>query len=227
VKVLVVEDDRKTASFLGRVLLEEGYVVDSCADGRDALVQGATGVYDLVLLDWMLPEFDGPEVCRHLRRLGCGVPILMLTAHRHNRASSALNAGADDYLAKPFEVDELVARVKALVRRSTGSARLKVGPLEIDRSKREARVAGKCIELTDREFPLLAHLMRNAGRIVTRADLMAQVWPSQFDADSNIVEVNISRLRAKLGACADMLETIRGRGYRLIGSSAELAEEES
>jgi DNA-binding response OmpR family regulator len=220
VKILVVEDNHKMLRFLRRVLVDEGYLVDTCTMGSDAIEQAVSGVYDLMVLDWMIPDPDGPSVCRQLRTGGCAIPILMLTARSELKERVvALNAGADDYLAKPFEVEELCARVKALLRRSNGNSRLVIGPIEIDRTLHQARLYGMTMELTDREFALLAHLVRNADAIVTRNDLLAQVWTKEFDPESNVVEVNISRLRIKLGPHARMLETVRGKGYRLSTQS--------
>ena len=216
VKVLVVEDDRKLARFLQRVLSEESYMADSCASGSDALIQAGSGLYDLVVLDWMLPDVDGLEVCRQLRRTGSAVPILMLTARGELRERVlGLNSGADDYLVKPFEIDELLARVNALFRRSIGQHRLKLGALEIDRVGHQVLLQEKAIALTSREFDLLLHLARHADRVVTRTELLSQVWATHFDPESNVVDVLISRLRDKLGAHAWMVDTVRGRGYRL------------
>jgi DNA-binding response OmpR family regulator len=216
VKILVVEDDRKLARFLQRVLSEEGHIADVCVSGSDALVQARSGIYGLILLDWMIPEQDGLGVCRELRRGGCEIPIMMLTARGElPERVMGLEAGADDYLSKPFEVDELVARVKALLRRSSARVRLTLGALEIDREERRARVAGAPVELTAREFAVLLHLAQRAGDVVTRTELLTQVWATQFDPESNVVEVHVSRLRDKLGEAATLIETVRGRGYRL------------
>jgi DNA-binding response OmpR family regulator len=215
-KILVVEDDRKLARFLQRVLTEEGYTADLCSSGADALAQASSGIYRLVVLDWMIPEGDGLEVCRQLRRLGCDVPIIMLTARGEvSERVMALDAGADDYLVKPFEIDELVARVKALLRRASGPLRLKFGGIEIDREQRRVLINGAPIELTGKEFNLLIHLAHKAGQVVTRSELLTGVWSTQFDTESNVVEVHISRLREKLGAHSELIETVRGRGYRL------------
>jgi DNA-binding response OmpR family regulator len=216
VKILVVEDDRKLARFVQRVLTEEGYTADVCASGADALTQARSGVYKLVVLDWMIPENDGLDVCRQLRRLGCDVPIIMLTARGEvSERVLALDAGADDYLIKPFEIDELVARIKALLRRAGGPLRLTLGAMEIDRAERRVLAGGAPVELTGRELDLLLHLAHKAGQVVTRSELLTEVWSTPFDTESNVVEVHMSRLREKLGACADVIETVRGRGYRL------------
>lgn len=216
-KALVVEDDRKVARLLARVLQEEGYVVDVCASGSDAEAQASSIAYDLVVLDWMLPEGDGLGVCRALRRHGLPVPILMLTARGEvAERVLGLDAGADDYLVKPFHVDEFLARVRALQRRARGSvSRLSVAELDIDRVQRTVRLHGVPVELTGREFALLAHLAQHADQVVSRTELLTQVWEAHFDPGSNLVEVHISRIRDKLGDEAWRIETVRGQGYRL------------
>jgi DNA-binding response OmpR family regulator len=214
-RILVVEDDQKVASFVGRVLTEEGYSVDRSATGADAMAQARSGVYELILLDWMLPDLDGLELCRQLRRDGLSVPILMLTARDQVRERVlALDAGADDYLVKPFEIEELVARINALLRRAQGHARLKLGPLDIDRAQRRVLLDGEPLDLTTREMALLLHFAHRVDRVVTRSELLSQVWSIRFDPESNVVEVHISRLRDKLGKYEWMIETVRGRGYR-------------
>jgi DNA-binding response OmpR family regulator len=216
VKLLVAEDDRKLGSFLKRVFVEEGYVVDVCTTGQDALAQASSGVYDLLVLDWMLPEVDGLEVCRRLRERGATLPVLMLTARSEvPERVLGLQAGADDYLGKPFEVEELLARVQALLRRSTGHGRLTAGSLVIDQVQRRVSVAGEPVQLTQREFALLLHLVHHRDRTVNRSELWTAVWSLQFDPESNIVEAHMSRLRTKLGRFAWMIDTVRGRGYRL------------
>jgi DNA-binding response OmpR family regulator len=216
VRVLVVEDDQKLARFLERVLSEEGYAVDRCSSGADAVTQADSGSYNLILLDWMIPVLDGLEVCRQIRRRGSTVPILMLTARDQvGERVLGLDAGADDYLVKPFEIEELLARVNALLRRAAGHPHLRLGALEIDRAGRRALLDGQPLELTTRELALLMHLAHRNQRVVTRSELLSQVWSLKFDPESNLVEVHISRLRDKLGKYAWMIETVRGRGYRL------------
>ncbi len=216
-KVLLLEDDPKVARFVSRVLTEEGYAVDLCARGADAISQADSGVYDIIVLDWMVPDVDGLAVCRELRRKGCTTPILMLTARGETRERVlGLDAGADDFVVKPFEVEELVARVRALVRRGGGAlASLRCGPLVLDRAARRATIDGAALALTAREFALLLRLARRAGEVVTRTDLLGHVWETNFDPGSNLVEVHVSRVREKLGAHARMIETVRGLGYRL------------
>jgi DNA-binding response OmpR family regulator len=217
-KALVVEDDRKVALLLSRVLQEEGYIVDVCASGSDAEEQVAVLPYDIIVLDWMLPEGDGLNVCRALRRArGVAAPILMVTARGEvEERVLGLNAGADDYLVKPFHVEEFIARVRALQRRARGSvSRIAVGGLEIDRVARTVLLRGSPIDLTGREFALLALLAQRADTVVTRSELLAGVWEAHFDPGSNLVEVHISRIRDKLGDDAWRIETVRGQGYRL------------
>lgn len=215
-KILVVEDDAKVGPFLVRVLMEEGYVADSCREGDAAIAQAATGIYDLILLDWMLPGSDGVTVCRTLRERGITTPILMLTARGEvAERVIGLEAGADDYLVKPFELDELLARVRALLRRASGHARLTVGVVEIDRIARKVSVAGARIDLTAREYALLVFLAENAGEVVPRTTLLVEVWGTAFDPGSNLVEVQVSRLRDKLGEHASIIDTVRGLGYRM------------
>ena len=220
-KVLVVEDDAKLSRFLVRVLVEEGYAADSCGTGADALAQASTGIYDLLVLDWMLPDIDGLSVCRRLRQEGMLTPILMLTARGEVRERVlGLETGADDFLVKPFEIEELVARVRALLRRAGGFAKVRVGDLELDRVGRDVRLSGKSLDLTSREYALLLDLVHHASKVVTRTELLARVWGTTFDPGSNIVEVHISRLRDKLGDHAWMIETVRGAGYRLGATKA-------
>jgi len=216
VKVLLLEDDAKVARFLARVLGEEGYAVDVCTSGADALHQIESRAYDLVVLDWMIPDLDGLSVCRELRRSGSTVPILMLTARGEAKERVlGLDAGADDYLVKPFDTDELVARVRALIRRTAGFPRTRCGPLEIDRVQRRAVIAGKPLQLTRREFSLLLHFMHRVDRVLPRSEILSHVWETNFDPGSNVVEVHVRRLREKLGEHAWMIETVRGVGYRL------------
>lgn len=217
-KALIVEDDRKLSSFLARAFSEEGFVVDSCRTGPEAIAQSAKLSYDLVVLDWMLPEQDGLSVCRELRRSGNSVPVLMLTARSEvGEKVLALDAGADDYLTKPFHLDELMARARSLTRRSSSlrDAMIRVGPLTLDIRERRVHVDGQRVELTGREFSLLSLLARNAGRAVTRTEILSQVWEMQHDPGSNVVDVHVRNLREKLGVAAPLLETIRGQGYRM------------
>jgi DNA-binding response OmpR family regulator len=215
VKVLLLEDEDKLARFLRRVLSEEGFDVDVCERGPDAVAQ-ADGAYALLVLDWMVPDMDGLAVCRAIRGRGNVAPILMLTARGETRERVlGLEAGADDYMVKPFEVDEFVARVRALVRRTSGFGAMRCGPLVIDRVSRETALGGVTLVLTNREYALLLHMMHRADQIVKRSDLLAHVWGINFDPGSNLVDVHVSRLRDKFGESAWMIETVRGIGYRL------------
>lgn len=218
VKILVVEDNKKLANFLSRAFTEEGFVVDSVTDGRVAFKQLEAIPYDLVVLDWMLPGQDGVALCRELRERGSRVPILMLTARAEvGERILGLDAGADDYLSKPFDLGELMARARALLRRTQGNDNitLRVAGLVLDRLQRTATLEGRSLDLTAREFALLMHLAREAGRVVPRTELLAKVWQSSFDPGSNVVEVHIKNLREKLGVGASLIETVRGSGYRL------------
>lgn len=215
-KVLVVEDDPKVARFVVRVLSEEGFTVDLCRTGLDAVNQARTGLYDLLVLDWMLPDIDGLAVCRDVRVAGVVAPILMLTARGETKERViGLESGADDYMVKPFQVEEFVARVRALLRRSAGFARVRCGDLEVDRVGHRAILSGEPMNLTSREYALLVYLLQKADHVVTRSELLAHVWETTFDPGSNLVEVHVSRLREKLGKHSWMIETVRGAGYRL------------
>ncbi|MEZ4390608.1 MAG: response regulator transcription factor [Polyangiales bacterium] len=215
-KLLVVEDDTKVARFLTRLLSEEGYAADTVARGEDAVRQACTGLYALVVLDWMLPDLDGLSVVRELRRRGVRVPVLMLTARGDvSEKVLALDAGADDFVVKPFELEELMARVRALLRRASSAGRAEVGPIRLDFEQRRASLRGAPLDLTAKEYAVLLHLAHRVERVVSRTELLAQVWGSQFDPGSNLVDVHVSRLRDKLGDCAWMIETHRGVGYRL------------
>jgi two-component system OmpR family response regulator len=214
-KVLIVEDDRKLARFLTRLLTEEGYAADTCHLGADAIRRALSGIYSIVLLDWMLPDVDGLQVCNELRRLGSRVPIVMVTARSElQERVLALDSGADDYVVKPFEPEELLARIRAILRRTTTAGMLERGPVKIDRFGRRVIIDDRPIELTSREYALLLHFVQNSHRVVTKTELLTSVWSTRFDPGSNVVEVHISRLREKLGVHANRIETVRGVGYR-------------
>ncbi|HVH41927.1 MAG TPA: response regulator transcription factor [Labilithrix sp.] len=217
-KVLVVEDDKKLARFLSQALTEEGYVVDTCARGRDALTQAGHIAYSLIVLDWMLPDLDGVTVCREIRRSASNVPILMLTARAEvGERVTGLDAGADDYMTKPFELEELLARVRAAIRRGQSEPQtIRVGSLTIELVEHLVHVEGTRLDLTPREYSLLLLLARNAGRVVPRSEILSQVWETVRDPGSNVIEVNVKNLRDKLGPAAPVLETVRGVGYRLV-----------
>ncbi|PYQ28502.1 MAG: DNA-binding response regulator [Acidobacteria bacterium] len=217
-RLLLVEDNPKVASFVARGLREQAFAVDEVASGEDALDQIAINPYDLIVLDLGLQgAIDGMEVCRRLRASGSRVLILMLTARDATADRIAgLDAGADDYLAKPFAFGELVARVRALLRRgqvATPSV-LEVGDLRVDTSAQRVERGGRAIELTTKEYALLEFFARNAGRVIGRGEISEHVWDENFDPISNLIEVYVQRLRRKLGAPA-MLHTRRGAGYVL------------
>lgn len=215
VKVLVVEDDPALGASLLRVMADEAHEIDLCTTGREGAARALSGRYDIILLDWMLPDLDGLSVCRSLRGAGYQLPILMLTA-RSEIADRVLGlrSGADDYLCKPFEVDELLARMDALVRRRTPRV-VRLRELEIDLASRRIALGGTQVDLTTREFDLLACLVSNGGNPVSRATLLSAVWGTKVDPGTTVVEVYVSRLREKLGPEADVIETVRGVGYRL------------
>ena len=206
-RLLVVEDEDRIASFLTKGLRAEGFAVDRVATGRDAMAAARDPNLDLVILDLGLPDVDGSRVLHELRREGVEVPVLILTARG--------NLGADDYLAKPFAFDELVARVRARLRRRSGSAvMLKAGGVELDLRTRRVKVGPKSVELTAREFSLLQTFMRHPGQVLSREQLLSRVWGFTFDPGSNLVDVYVGYLRKKLGEGS--IETVRGVGYRFV-----------
>ena len=219
-KILVVEDDRKVAGFIEQGLREEGYAVDVAKDGEEATMLAHINEYDAILLDLMLPKKNGIQVATELRREGRTTPILMLTARdATDDIVRGLDAGADDYLGKPFKFDELLARLRALVRRG-GSARLErliFGTIELDRLKHIAMAAGKRLDLTPREFQLLEHFLLHPGKVVRRTELLEKVWDMHFDPESNVVDVHVGNLRRKLkeAGCDSVLQTVRGVGFAL------------
>ena len=217
-KVLVVEDEKKTASFIRKALLKEGFTVDVSHDGAGALAMVATAPYDALVLDIMLPGRDGLSVLKQLRDQENRTPVLLLSARGQvNERVAGLNAGADDYLPKPFVLAELIARVRSLGRRGgePKSAVLHVGDLSLDTVTRKAQRGGSSFELTTREYRLLEYLMRSPGRICGRMAILENVWDYDFDPGTNLVDVYVKRLREKLdeGFAAKLLHTVRGVGY--------------
>ena len=221
-RALVVEDDREVAAYLVKGLREHGYTVDHAEDGKNGLFLATSEEYDVIVVDRMLPEFDGLTIVKSVRAADKTTPMLILSAlgEVHDRVEG-LRAGGDDYLTKPFAFTELLARLEALVRRATASptteTELRVGDLELDLLSRSANRAGKPIELQPREFRLLEYLMRNAGQVVTRTMLLERVWDYHFDPQTNVIDVHISRLRSKIdkGHESPLLHTVRGAGYKL------------
>lgn len=217
-RILLVEDENKIASFIARGLKEEHYVVDIADDGEKALFLAEINVYDLIILDIMLPRKSGVAVCRELRGKKIDAPILILTAKDTVRDKViGLDSGADDYLAKPFAFDELLARVRALLRRKTTgkTTLLKVADLELDQLTHKVRRAGREITLTSKEYSLLEYLMLNSGQVVTRTMISEHVWNEDFDSFSNVIDVYINYLRSKIdrGFKKQLLHTLRGTGY--------------
>ena len=219
-RILVVEDEKKTAAFVRKALQAEGFATDVCGNGDDALAAVSTTAFDAIVLDIMLPGRDGLSVLRQLRERGDKTPVLLLSARSAvNERVDGLNLGADDYLPKPFVIAELIARVRALYRRG-GDAKstiLRVGDLTLDTVSHRAQRGGKTFELTAREFRLLEFLMRSPGRICGRMGIIEKVWDYDFDPGTNLVDVYVKRLREKIddGFEPKLLHTVRGIGYVL------------
>lgn len=219
-QVLLVEDDRDLAATLRKALEQDGHEVEIAADGEAAEEHARSNRFDVVVLDRMLPRRDGITVLKNLRAEGVSTPVLILSAlGEEDHRVEGLDAGSNDYLAKPFSTRELLARVRALWhgRESSPVVRLAVGDLEVDLLARTVYRAGKKIDLQPREFRLLEYLMRNAGQVVTRAMLLEKVWDYHFDPQTNVIDVHISRLRSKIDKDFEhpLLHTVRGAGYRL------------
>lgn len=219
-RILVVEDEAKVASFIRKALEEESYAVDVCSDGATGLDLGQSGAYDLIVLDIMLPGMTGLEVLKGLRNARIKTPVLLLTAlSKVDQKVKGLDAGADDYLTKPFAIDELLARVRALLRRGAGEASglLQVDDLVLNPSTREVTRGGQRIELTAKEYALLEYLMRNAGRVLTRPMISEHVWNQDFDTFTNVIDVYMNYLRNKIdrGRTRALIQTVRGSGYVL------------
>lgn len=222
-KVLLVEDEKKISDFVCAGFKEQGFVVEHCENGNDGFDRASTGEYDVIVLDIMLPGRDGLSILKTLRKQGNTTPIILLTARNElDDRIEGLSLGADDYLAKPFFVEELIARVQALLRRVSGERQnvLAVGDLRLDRISREVTWCGESIDLTGREFNLIEYLMRSPGRVFTRTQILEHVWGYDFDPSTNVVDVCIQRIRKKIssiGVTAEggsPVESVRGVGYR-------------
>ncbi|ABS62551.1 two component transcriptional regulator, winged helix family [Parvibaculum lavamentivorans DS-1] len=215
-RLLVVEDDPDLNRQLVSALEDAGYVVDSAKDGEEGHYLGDTEPYDAVVLDLGLPEMDGVTVLEKWRRDGRVMPVLILTARdRWSDKVAGFDAGADDYVAKPFFMEEVLARLRALLRRATGhaSSELECGPVRVDTRSSRVTVNGRAIKLTSLEYRLLSYMMHHQGRVISRTELVEHLYDQDFDRDSNTIEVFVGRLRRKLGK--DVIETVRGLGYRL------------
>lgn len=218
-RILVVEDDAKIASFVVNGLKQSGFAVDRCADGEEAHVLASTTSYDAAIVDIMLPKRDGLSLVQQLRKEGARVPVIILSAKASvDDRVKGLQAGGDDYVTKPFAFSELLARVQALIRRATNTAeptRLAVGDLTLDLLNRDVTRDGEKIELQSREFALLEYLMRHSSRVVTKTMIMEHIWDYSFDPQTNVVDVLVCRLRNKIDRDKTLLHTIRGVGYVL------------
>ena len=220
-RILVIEDDQEAAGYMTKGLAESGHVADAAYDGEDGFAMAQESAYDVLVVDRMLPKMDGLTLVERLRAEGATVPILFLSALGEvDDRVKGLKAGGDDYLVKPYAFSELLARIEALARRRNPSdveTKLTVADLEMDMLSRRVMRGGQEIELQPREFKLLEYLMRHAGQIVTRTMLLENVWDYHFDPQTNVIDVHISRLRAKIdkGFDAPLLQTVRGAGYSL------------
>jgi two-component system, OmpR family, response regulator len=220
-RVLIVEDDRTIAEFVSKGLAEAGYAVDIAGDGERGVELATTGDYDVAIVDLMLPKIDGLTLIDRMRSRAIRTPVLILSARRTvDDRVSGLQAGGDDYLTKPFAFAELLARVQALLRRSTGAGeptRLSVGDLTMDLLSRRVERGGRELELRPREFALLEYLMRNAGRVLTKTMILSHVWGYNFNPGTNVVDVLVSRLRDRIDRDFEpkLLQTVRGVGYVL------------
>ena len=217
-RILVIEDEPRILDFLRLGLEAEGFVVDAAEDGATGLRRAVAGSYELVILDLLLPRVDGLRVLSELRQVRGDVPVLILSARSDLPTKlRGFDLGANDYLAKPFSFDELVARVRVHVRRgadSSDGSRIRAGALQLDLARRQARVEDRVVDLSDREFRLLYHLVCHPGEIVSRERLLSEVWGYSFDPGSNVVDVCVRRLRKKLGS-TEAIETVRNAGYRV------------
>jgi two-component system OmpR family response regulator len=224
-RILVIEDDLEAAAYMVKGLKESGSVVDHAADGKQGLIMAASGGYDVLIVDRMLPGLDGLSIIKTLRSTGDKIPVLILSALGEvDDRVKGLRAGGDDYMTKPYAFAELLARIESLLRRGkieAANTRLQVGDLEMDLVSRIVKRANKIIDLQPKEFALLEYLLRHAGHIVTRTMLLEKVWDYSFDPQTNVIDVHISRLRQKIDKGFDkpLLHTIRGAGYSLNDSN--------
>ena len=221
-RILVVEDDPDLARQLEAALGDAGYVVDLAADGEEGHFLGDTEPYDAVILDLGLPVIDGLTVLERWRRAGRTMPVLLLTARgRWSEKVTGFDAGADDYVTKPFQMEEVLARLRALIRRAAGhaSSEFSCGPLTLDTSRGRVALDGAPVKLTAQEFRLLSYLMHHQGQVVSRTELTEHLYSQDFDRDSNTIEVFVGRLRKKIGG--DFIETVRGLGYRLAAAEKD------
>ena len=215
-RILLVEDDPNLSRQMDEALRAAGYVVDMASDGEEGHFLGDTEPYDAVVLDIGLPKMDGISVLERWRRDGRAMPVLLLTARdRWSDKVAGIDAGADDYVAKPFHMEEVLARLRALIRRAAGhaSSEIHCGPLRLDTKSSRASVDGTPLKLTSHEYRLLSYLMHHQGEIVSRSELTEHMYDQDFDRDSNTIEVFVGRLRRKIGV--DLIETVRGLGYRM------------
>ena len=224
--ILFVEDEAKIANFVRAGLKEQGFVVDYCDNGDEGYTRALDNEYDALVLDIMVPGKDGLSILKSLRRKGQNVPVILLTARNElDDRLEGLNLGADDYIAKPFFVEELVARIHAVVRRSAGDRQnlVCVGPIKLDRITREVTCNQHIVELTTREFNLLEYLMRSPGRVFTRTQIMEHIWGYDFNPNTNVVDVCVQRIRKKIDSIggAGWIESIRGVGYRFRQSESQ------
>ncbi len=224
-RILIIEDDRETATYLTKALREAGHVADHAADGEEGAGMAAEGGYDVIVADRMLPRRDGLAIVAELRKRGDQTPVLILSAlGQVDDRVAGLRAGGDDYLAKPYAFSELLARVEALARRrrpGEAETMYRVGDLELDRLSHTVTRGGKPIPLQPREFRLLEYLMKHAGHVVTRTMLLENVWDYHFDPQTNVIDVHVSRLRSKIdkGFAEPLLQTVRGSGYIIRDAS--------
>jgi DNA-binding response OmpR family regulator len=228
-KILIVEDDRKVAGFIEQGLKEEGYVVDVAADGEEATMLAHVYEYDVILLDVVMPKKNGFQVASELRREGRTTPIMMLTSRDSTEdVVRGLDAGADDYLAKPFKFDELLARVRALHRRGGAEVQeaLQFGPVRMDRLRHVSSVDGKALDLTPKEFQLLEYFLLHPEQVIRRTTLLEKVWDMHFDPESNVVDVHVGNLRRKLKEATgiNLIATVRGVGFTLRMESTPAQE---